>query len=81
MVDVVALLLQTLILPFGITSTEDYLPEIFEKVLKLMLCTLDVLHNHDDMSTISGCSLQWAPVFELKSLRYYILLFEFCCLI
>ncbi|XP_062109162.1 uncharacterized protein LOC133819824 isoform X2 [Humulus lupulus] len=36
-------------------------------VLELMLCTLDVLHNYDDMSTISDCSLQWAPVFDLKS--------------
>ncbi|PON57236.1 Coatomer beta subunit [Trema orientale] len=66
MIDVVANLLQTLILPTGIT-TEDNLPEIFDKVLELMICTLDVLHNYDDTSTISDCSLKWAPVFELKS--------------
>lgn len=71
-VDVLALLLETLILPLGITTTEDHLSEIFDKVLELMLCTLDVLHKNDDMSTISKCSLQWAPVFELESSRYFI---------
>ncbi|KAM6565406.1 hypothetical protein CsatA_024534 [Cannabis sativa] len=66
MIDAVALLLQELILHTGIT-TEDSVPEIFDQVLELMLCTLDVLHNYDDMSIVSDCSLQWAPVFELKS--------------
>uniref|UniRef100_A0A803Q1W1 ARM repeat superfamily protein n=1 Tax=Cannabis sativa TaxID=3483 RepID=A0A803Q1W1_CANSA len=65
MIDAVALLLQELILHTGIT-TEDSVPEIFDQVLELMLCTLDVLHNYDDMSIVSDCSLQWAPVFELK---------------
>lgn len=69
MIDAVANLLQILILPTGI-ATEDNLPEIFDKVLELMLCTLEVLHNYDDLSTISNCSLQWAPVFELKSNRF-----------
>lgn len=67
MVDVLTLLLETWILPSGITMNEDHLPKIFDKVLELMLCTLDVLHNYDDMSTISECSLQWAPIFELRS--------------
>lgn len=72
MVDVLTLLLETWILPSGITMNEDHLPKIFDKVLELMLCTLDVLHNYDDMSTISECSLQWAPIFELRSSRYSI---------
>lgn len=69
MLDALALLLRTLILPTGILIEEDNLLEVLEKVLQLMLCILSGLHNYNDKSAISACSLQWAPVFGLKNSR------------
>lgn len=69
MLDALDLLLRTLILPTGILIEEDNLLQVLDKVLQLMLCILSGLHNHNDMSTISACSLQWAPVFGLKNSR------------
>ncbi|WCJ33154.1 ARM repeat superfamily protein [Euphorbia peplus] len=40
--------------------------KVIDKVLDLMLCILDVLKTLN-LSTISECSLQWAPVFALKN--------------
>ncbi|BBG99033.1 ARM repeat superfamily protein, partial [Prunus dulcis] len=37
--------------------------------VSLMLSILSGLHSYNDMSTISSCSLQWAPVFDLKNSR------------
>ncbi|GLU08657.1 hypothetical protein SLE2022_255570 [Rubroshorea leprosula] len=45
----------------------DYLSEVVDKVLLLMLCILDGLKSSNDDSAITACSLQWAPVFELRN--------------
>ncbi|KAM1823011.1 hypothetical protein ACFX1X_025378 [Malus domestica] len=56
-----------LVMPKGITMAEESSSDVVDKLLELMLCILRGLHNLSDMSTISSCSLQWAPVFDLKN--------------
>lgn len=48
------------------------LPEVVDKVLSLMLHILDGLYGSNNLSSISGCLLQWTPVFELGNSRYYL---------
>ncbi|KAI5337169.1 hypothetical protein L3X38_016438 [Prunus dulcis] len=67
MLEIVGLLVRTFIMPSGITMAEEHSSDVVDKVLQLMLCILSGLHSYNDMSTISSCSLQWAPVFDLKN--------------
>ncbi|KAL5542673.1 hypothetical protein UlMin_010383 [Ulmus minor] len=67
MLDVVESTLNFFTLPSDITTAEDHLHEVFEKVLQLMLRILDVLHNYNDMPKISDSSVNWAIVFEFKN--------------
>ncbi|KAK0579383.1 hypothetical protein LWI29_025507 [Acer saccharum] len=66
LLKLVDLLVHTFMIPSGKGKEIDHLAEVVDKVLQLMLCILDGLYRADDMSTISGFSLQWAPAFELK---------------
>lgn len=59
-------------MPSGITMTDEHISEVVDKILQLMLCILSGLHSYNDMSTISGCSLQWATVFDLQKSRYWL---------
>lgn len=59
-----------LVMPKGITMAEESSSDVVDRLLELMLCILRGLHNLSDISTISGCSLQWASVFDLKNTRY-----------
>lgn len=59
-------------MPSGVTMAKEHSSDVVDKVLQLMLSILSGLHSYNDMSTISSCSLQWAPVFDLKNSR--------CCL-
>lgn len=63
----VGFLVQTFVKSSDTGKTEDHQKEVIDKILELMLCILDGLHTFDDMSAISSCSLQWAPVFKLKN--------------
>ncbi|KAK0607559.1 hypothetical protein LWI29_016732 [Acer saccharum] len=66
LLKLVDLLVHTFMIPSGKEKEIDHLAEVVDKVLQLMLCILDGLYRADDMSTISGFSLQWAAAFELK---------------
>ena len=63
---------QSLVLKVVMPSSKGNgsLSEVVDKVLQLMLHILDGLHGPNNLSTISGCLLQWAPVFELRNSRY-----------
>ncbi|ONI16066.1 hypothetical protein PRUPE_3G077100 [Prunus persica] len=67
MLEIVGLLVRTFIMPSGITMAKEHSSDVVDKVLQLMLSILSGLHSYNDMSTISSCSLQWAPVFDLKN--------------
>ena len=70
MLDIMALVLQTFTVSSSTAMAEDHLHEVFDKVRKLMICIIDVLHNDNDMSEISKCSLKWAQLFQLRSCGY-----------
>lgn len=72
MIECVRSLVQKFIVPSSIVVGEDN-SEIVDKILQLMLCILDGLKSSNDMSSISSCLLQWAPVFALRNSRYCIL--------
>ncbi|KAL4289520.1 hypothetical protein GQ457_14G012480 [Hibiscus cannabinus] len=65
MLEVVESLVLKVVLPFR--KGNDRLSEVVDKVLQLMLHILDGLHGSNNLSTISGCLSQWAPVFELRN--------------
>ncbi|PRQ50697.1 hypothetical protein RchiOBHm_Chr2g0136151 [Rosa chinensis] len=66
MLEIGVLLVQTYIIHSGIQLGEEHLSEVVDKIFQLMLSILSGLHTYNDLSTISGCSLQWAPVFDLQ---------------
>ncbi|KAJ0034275.1 hypothetical protein Pint_25497 [Pistacia integerrima] len=67
MLGLVDLLVRTFVIPSGDGKEVDKLSEVIDKVLQLMLCILDGIHRIDDMSTVSDCTSQWAPVFKLRN--------------
>ncbi|KAF8392350.1 hypothetical protein HHK36_022692 [Tetracentron sinense] len=67
MLELMESLMPTFIMPSGIVKAEDHSYEIVNKILQLMLCLLDGIHNSNDVSTISSISMHWAPVFELRN--------------
>ncbi|XP_062008273.1 U3 small nucleolar RNA-associated protein 20 [Rosa rugosa] len=66
MLEIVGVLVRTYIIPSGIQMGEEHLSEVVDKIFQLMLSILSGLHTYNDLSTIFGCSLQWAPVFDLQ---------------
>lgn len=72
MLEIVGLLVRTYIMPSGSTMADEHISEVVDKILQLMLCIVSGLHSYNDMSNISGCSLQWAPVFDLQKSRYWL---------
>ncbi|GAV59009.1 LOW QUALITY PROTEIN: DRIM domain-containing protein, partial [Cephalotus follicularis] len=67
MLELVELLVRKFIMPSGVVKGENILSEVVDKVPHLMLCILDGLHLSNNMSIVSGCSLQWAPVFQIRN--------------
>ncbi|KAJ4967931.1 hypothetical protein NE237_014632 [Protea cynaroides] len=67
MLELVESLVKTYVVPSDNVKIEVSSSEIVDRVLLLMLCLLDVLHNCNDEAAISSVSLQWAPVFELQN--------------
>ncbi|XP_021290199.1 small subunit processome component 20 homolog isoform X1 [Herrania umbratica] len=63
MLKVVGSLVQKIVLPSS--KGIGCLQEVVDKVLSLMLHILDGLYGSNNLSSISGCLLQWTPVFEL----------------
>ncbi|KAB1206516.1 hypothetical protein CJ030_MR7G000028 [Morella rubra] len=63
----VGFLMQTFVMLAGTVKAEDHQTEVVDKILDLMLCILNGLYNLNNMSAISRCSLEWAPVFRLKN--------------
>lgn len=70
MLEIVGLLVRTYIIPSSVRMGEEHLSEVVDKIFQLMLCILSGLHTYNDFSMIAGCSLQWAPVFDLSKSRY-----------
>lgn len=69
--ELVALLVQTCIRDYQMVKAENQSCEILSKVMQLMLCILDGLHSTDNMAALARVSLEWAPIFELRNLRYF----------
>ncbi|KDO50652.1 hypothetical protein CISIN_1g042789mg [Citrus sinensis] len=65
--ELVDVLKRAFITPSKNVKDVDHLFEVVDKVLQLMLCILSGLHGANDMDTITDCSSQWAPAFELKN--------------
>ncbi|CAL1353831.1 unnamed protein product [Linum trigynum] len=53
--------------PFGAGKEENDLSGIVDNLLQLMLCILDGLKSLNDECKYAYCSLQWGPVFNLKT--------------
>ncbi|KAG6678404.1 hypothetical protein I3842_14G078800 [Carya illinoinensis] len=60
-------LMQNILMSSGITKAEKHQTKAVDKILELMLCILNGLHNKNNMPAISDCSLQWSPVFRLRN--------------
>ncbi|GMH20278.1 hypothetical protein Nepgr_022119 [Nepenthes gracilis] len=67
MLELVALLVQTYILPSSIGNAEDQTGEAVKRILQLMSCTLDGLQSLNEVRAISSIALLWAPTFELRN--------------
>ncbi|KAJ6777070.1 hypothetical protein OIU74_001111 [Salix koriyanagi] len=67
MLECVKNLIERFIIPYGALKGENHLSEVIDKVLQLLLCTLDGLKSSNDMATISQCLVQWAPAFNLRN--------------
>ncbi|KAJ6298901.1 hypothetical protein OIU76_019961 [Salix suchowensis] len=67
MLECVKNLIERFIIPSGALKGENHLSEVIDKVLQLLLCTLDGLKSSNDMATISQCLVQWAPAFNLRN--------------
>ncbi|KAA3480361.1 small subunit processome component 20-like protein isoform X2 [Gossypium australe] len=65
MLEVVESLVPKVVLPSS--KGNGSLSDVVDKVLQLALHILDGLHSSNNLSTISGCLLQWAPIFELRN--------------
>ncbi|KAJ8770561.1 hypothetical protein K2173_018052 [Erythroxylum novogranatense] len=69
MIDCVGSIIKKFIVSTSVSDGKEHLPEVIDTVLMLMLCILDGLNHLRDISAISHCSLQWAPVFHLRNPR------------
>ncbi|XP_011045607.1 PREDICTED: U3 small nucleolar RNA-associated protein 20-like [Populus euphratica] len=67
MLECVKNLFERFIIPYVALKGENHFSEVIDKVLQLLLCTLDGLKSCNDMATISHCLLQWAPAFKLRN--------------
>jgi U3 small nucleolar RNA-associated protein 20 len=68
MLELVLLLMRSHITPLGVTDSQDDTCLVVDKILKLMLATLDGLYSYNK-SMISKCATQWAPIFKSRSSR------------
>lgn len=68
--ELVELLIGEFILPDFSGGAEGLVSEAVDKILQLMLCVLDGIFSTDNMTVIPRIASQWAPVFQLRSLRY-----------
>ncbi|XP_043723794.1 small subunit processome component 20 homolog [Telopea speciosissima] len=67
MLELVESLVKKYVVPSDGVKIEVPSSEIADRVLQLMPCLLDVLHNCNDELAMSSVPLQWAPVFELRN--------------
>ncbi|XP_077215224.1 ARM repeat superfamily protein [Tasmannia lanceolata] len=67
MLELVRLLVKKVIIPSSSMKTDDYSCEVINRTMQFMLCLLDSARISNDPSTISGISLQWASVFEMRN--------------
>ncbi|XP_031736395.1 small subunit processome component 20 homolog isoform X2 [Cucumis sativus] len=63
-------LVDLLVMKFATTpslTVDDDLSSLVDTILQLMLVILEGLQNSEDFLCISGCSLRWAPIFQLNN--------------
>ncbi|RHN69146.1 hypothetical protein MtrunA17_Chr3g0121561 [Medicago truncatula] len=66
MLELVLLLVRSYITPLGVTESQEDIC-LVDRILKLMLATLDGLCSDSNKSMISECATQWAPIFKSRS--------------
>ncbi|KAL8494904.1 hypothetical protein ACS0TY_019169 [Phlomoides rotata] len=66
-VELVGLHVQTFIIPTLAMKTFDTHSEVIEKVLQLILCTIDGLFSAKNTSVLLRVTSEWEPVFEIRS--------------
>ncbi|CAI8597993.1 unnamed protein product [Vicia faba] len=66
MLELVLLLVHSYVTPLGVSKSQEDTCLVVDKVLKLMLATLDGLCSYSQ-SMISECATQWAPIFKSRS--------------
>ncbi|KAL2923314.1 Small subunit processome component 20-like protein [Bienertia sinuspersici] len=67
MVELVGSLMQKFILPYSNGESKGFVSEAADKTFQLMLCVLDGIYSNNNLTAIPKISLQWAPVFQLRS--------------
>ena len=70
MVELVWSLVQKFILPYSNGESKGFVCVAADRTFQLMLCVLDGIHSNNNLTVIRKISLQWAPVFQLRSSRY-----------
>ena len=68
MLELILLLMRSYITPLGVTESQEDIC-LVDRILKLMLATLDGLCSDSNKSMISECATQWAPIFKSRSSR------------
>ena len=56
-----------------LVEAKEQSSEIIGKIIQLMLCILDGLHSTCNMVAIVRVSQEWAPAFESRNPRYFIM--------
>lgn len=72
LVNLVDQLLDTFVVRSLTMKDVDPDSEVIEKVLQLMLCVIGGLSSSENMPALLRVSLQWEPVFDIRSQRYCI---------
>lgn len=68
MLELILLLMRTFITPSGIIKSQEDIHLVVDKILKLMLATLDGLCSYSK-PMILECAIQWVPIFKSRSSR------------
>lgn len=77
MLGLVTLLVQTCIRENQMVKADNQSSDILSKVMQLMLCVLDGLQLSGNTEALARVSSEWAPIFELKNLRYFAVVIYF----
>ena len=71
--ELVGLLMRQFVLPYISGKAEGLVSEAADKIFQLMLCVTDGIYSNKNLTALPKISLQWAPIFQLRNSRYFIL--------